>query len=76
MNKPTHLLIKITDLDDRFKELKSLSDKAYPEFKSFYNSAASEVILIKGLGREVSLTEEDVEKKASDNCKYEHNKIE
>ena len=63
----THVLITITELEEREADLRVLREKASGgNMKAFYASAISEVILIKSFGKEVSLTEKDIILKAEE----------
>ena len=55
----THLLIPIKEWEERIKCLRKISDVASEEMQSFYNSAISELLLLKELcnGKQISLDE-------------------
>ena len=58
----THILIPIKDIDERIKELRLIRDSASEDFKSFYASAISELIMIKkSFSKQISLDEKDIE---------------
>jgi hypothetical protein len=61
----THTVIIITDIEARIAELRQIREKATGRtMKAFYASAISELILVQSFGKEVSLTDEDIEAKA------------
>ena len=58
----THILISIKEWEERIKCLRKISDVASEEMQSFYNSAISELLLLKELcnGKQISLDEKDI----------------
>ena len=58
----THILIPIKDIDERINDLRLIRDKASEEFKAFYASAISELMMIKDtFGKQISLDEKDID---------------